>query len=383
MGYFMRNSMKITNILILTFLFYSNSKACLCDPPDYLYLDSSELKEYDFIARVRIINAYDFKTPSEYNYLSIQVLELFKGKTISKIFESHKNSSCDLGISDGEEWIIFCKKKNGRIFQEVCDRFQKIRESDGQRINGYDIDINPLWNLRKFYGHKEKKLINGTHKEFYANGKIEIEEQYLNGIKEGVCKMWYPSGQVLRIDTFVNGKLSGISRSWHLNGALQSSGFYINGKLEGKKEDFFPSGQISSIIYSKNNKFYNIYRTYFDTTIHESSFSHLLSENTNQDSLDLIYKKIQIQHEWVYNINGEILIKREYFRNGKLKEEETFLEDINFRIMTTYQENGNILTIGYKKDGKSYGHYQWFDKNGLPEQGWDYDDFGNVINKKD
>jgi antitoxin component YwqK of YwqJK toxin-antitoxin module len=170
---------------------------------------------------------------------------------------------------------------------------------------------------------------------------------------------------------------------WLRTGALQSSGFYINGKLEGKKEDFFPSGQISSIIYSKNNKFYNIYRTYFDTTIHESSFSHLLSENTNQDSLDLIYKKIQIRHEWVYNVNGEILIKREYFRNGKLKEEETFLEDINFRILTTYQENGNILTIGYKKDGKSYGHYQWFDKNGLPEQGWDYDDFGNVINKKD
>ena len=378
----MKSLINILTLAIFSILLPPTAKACICNDPASPFLDSiAELKEFDFIARVRILNAYDNQASTNNDVVKIQILELFKGKAITQISEDMKNSSCDIGISDGEEWIFFGKKRNGKIIQYVCDRHHQIRNSDGMRVSGYNSDFNPLWKLREFYGHEEKKYNTEAHKEYYPNGQIELEEYYSNGKLEGVSKMWYPNGQLMNLDTFVNGRVVGLSRTWHSNGVLESSSYFIDGRQEGKVLHFYPTGQLSSVAYKKNYKHYNIYQTFYDTSKEYYSFDAILYGKETLDSLNSDHKNIHVNMEWVYDENGELLIKREYFRNGKISKEEIILDEPNFVLITYYHENGNLRSINYIKNGKNYGRYQQYDSSGVPNYGWDYDENGRVIKK--
>jgi antitoxin component YwqK of YwqJK toxin-antitoxin module len=193
--------------------------------------------------------------------------------------------------------------------------------------------------------------------------------------------MWYSNGQLMKLDTCVNGRVVGLSRTWHSNGVLESSYCCIDGRQEGKVVHFYPTGQVSSVAYKKNYKNYNLYQTYYDTSKEYYSFDNLLPEHKLLDPTNSVCKKIQVSMEMVYDENGELLIRREYYRNGKISQEEIILDEPNFRLITFYHENGNLSSISYIKNGKSHGHYQQYDGNGLPIHGWDYDDKGRVIKK--
>ncbi|MBI1306792.1 MAG: hypothetical protein GC181_09275 [Bacteroidetes bacterium] len=352
--------------------------ACTCVPFPTYRVDTTELKEYDFIAHVLITNANSDTNNISDKIATIQILELFKGSNVSSIREEGKNSFCKVGFLDGEEWVVFCKIYNGELYQSICDRYVQIRESDGTKKYGADH----LSVLREYYHHPEKKIDDGVNREYYRNCQIEIEENYLNGKYHGERKMWYPNGQIMRIDTFVNGHLSGLSRSWYPNGGLKCTGLYVDGASEGKSVCYYPSGQISSIHFAANGKLVGQYVTYFDTS---ESLDFMLKSsglpNGDIDSLIRLYNKIQVQDEWIYNDKGEIMIKRAFRRNGHIEHEEIFVNELNWVTYISYHENGRLESVGYKKDGKKYGHYQWYDENGLPTRGWDYDEDGRIIKK--
>jgi len=88
----MRRHIKILTLVLGTVLFGQNIQACICSDP-FLRIDSlPQLKEYDFIGHVKIIDDQDFKKPSKNDYetigqLTIEILELFKGNEIGQVLE--------------------------------------------------------------------------------------------------------------------------------------------------------------------------------------------------------------------------------------------------------------------------------------------------------
>lgn len=360
----MKRHMKALIFILGTVLFLQDAKACICSD-SYLRMDSLPLlKEYDFIAHVKILDDQDYKKPSKNEYttigqLTIDILELFKGEKTNQVLEYSKNSSCDIGVSKGEEWILFGKNINGKISIFACDRNERYKEIDEQRDWKYGRGFYELKQLRKLYEHPTHKFLNENRREYYSNGKIEIEESYVNGKLNGERNIWYP------------------------NGTLFCKQNYLNDTLDGKSEWFYPSGQIYDEDFYLKGRPCNVSRLYFDSTIEQSWKRILIADfYKSEDSLKFVYNRVQPQYEIVFDSYGRAIISREYTRLGKIHREETIDPDRKFSIVIYYHDNGSISSIMYSLNGKSFGHYQTYDEKGFPERGWDYNENGEEIKQK-
>ena len=345
----MKRFFTILAVTILTGLLPTSSRACICS--EILTIDSlPQLKNYNFIAHVKILDDQDFKKPTKEDYqtiglLTFQIIESFKGEKVDKILEYSKNSSCDIGISKGEEWILFGVTINGKLAVVACDRNKRYKEINELRDWKYGTGFYELKQLRKLYQHRTESFESEKHKEFYTSGQLEIEETYVSGKRNGERKIWYP------------------------NGVLYCTQFYINDTLDGKSEWFYPSGQIYDEDYYIKGRPCNVSRLYYDSTIEKDYKSFLIDEfYKTEDSLEFVYKRIQPQYEIVYDSYGRTIISREYSRIGKIHKEETIDPDKKFRIVIYYHDNGAISSIMYSLNGKNYGHYQTYDENGFPDR---------------
>ncbi len=356
----MRKQIKNVSLVLFTILFSQNLKACICEPIPRIE-SLTQLKEYDFIAHVKIVDDQDYKMTSKNDFetigqLSIKILELFKGNEIKQVLEYAKYSSCDIGVAKGEEWILFGKTRNGKIAIVACDRNQRYKESNELRDWKYGEGFYELGQLRKLYQHPEPRYQNEKHIELYSNGHKEIEETYVNGKLNGERKIWYP------------------------NGILFCRQNYINDTLDGKSEWFYPSGQIYDEDYYLIGKPCNVSRLYFDSTTEQSWRKTIIDDLSNtEDTLNSIYNNVQPQYETVFDSYGRAIISREYTQQGKIHKEVTIDPDRKFRIVIYYHDNGVLSSIMYTLNGKNYGHYQTYDEKGFPLRGWDYDENGDVI----
>lgn len=103
------------------------------------------------------------------------------------------------------------------------------------------------------YKQDSKVPFTGLVATYYANGKISILTNFLNGLKSGKIQIFYDSGKP-RVITYENENSInyGEMKIWNENGSLAFEGNWINGKLI-KKNDTNPySGKI--IIYYSNGK---------------------------------------------------------------------------------------------------------------------------------
>ncbi|MCZ2484803.1 hypothetical protein [Aquirufa antheringensis] len=359
------------NYLLLLLLMISSAKAfaCTCDGPGK-FQTLADLKQYDFIGRVKILNDHDSEVPNDPTGLSsidrvdIKVLELFKGKMVNEIYEESKNTSCGMGISNGQEWIFFAYKRNGKLVVSYCDRDVLYRQADGQRDWEYQRGFREIKLLRELFGIPERKFANGKHTEYYENGQIEIEENYENEKRVGERKIWYP------------------------NGVLTSKKFFVNDSLDGKLERYYPSGQLEEVGFFQRGKPYNVHRSYNDTTDFPDHWYKLRDDYERiKDSLMKEHKRISLSEELVFNEKGENIVYRKYDHLGILQREIITHPETKTVTEIDYHDDhyGRLVSsITYRKVGeyKPLGHYQSYDYEGYPERSWDYDDSGKRINEK-
>ena len=355
----MRQSIRLLFFMLSIALLGYEAKACSCENINNRIDSLSQLKSYDFIAHVKIVDDQPYDGSSkigEIGKLNLQILELFKGKKESYVLEYYKGTSCDIGVTKGEEWILFAEIIDGKMSIVPCDRNQLYRQENGKRDWKYESGFYELNQLRKLYNHPIVQHKNGQHVEWYANGQKEIEETYLDGMRNGVRKIWFPNGVLYCQQTFIRDTLTGKSE-WHFSsGQLRVEEFYIMGKR------------------------CNMYRAYFDTTVNELSILESIDTlNVPNDSMKSKPKKIQVQYEIVFNSSGRAILKKEYSRSGKLMKEETIIPEQNLSTFIHYYENGTVYSISYQLNGVNYGHYQEYDIQGFPKRSWDYDEDGDVI----
>ena len=344
-------------------LYVNNLRASFCFLRPAAIDSLPQLKKYDFIALVKIIDDQDLEKPpiniQTVGSLTIKTIELFKGERVDKILEYSKNSTCDIGISKDEEWILFGEIKNGKISVDVMSRNIRYKKNNGVRDWRNQTGFYELKQLRKLYHHPPEIFDNVIRKEFYPNGQIEIIANYSNGKLNGERTIWYPDGTLL-------GKQ-----------------FYVNDILDGKSQWFYPSGQIHEEEYNLKGKHCNTLRNYYDSTsiqIFKLEFIKQYYKDINEkDSLDLVRSKVQLRSETVYNSLGQRIISREYSIFGILSKEEFSDPDRKFSTIIFYHNNGTISSIMYTLNGKIYGHYQTYGENGFPKESWDYDENGEKI----
>lgn len=315
----------------------------------------SQLDAYTFIALVVITDDGDMPANQfkESGVLKFNILRQFKGQPISQLIEHAKNSSCDLGISAGEEWLLFGSLAAGELHIQACDRNEMYRNKSGERDWMFREGMNVLDKLTELYRQPVPAYPDGVHTVLYKNGQKELEENYLQNKLQGDRKVWYANGQ------------------------LRISEHFVNGRSDGKSEWWYPSGQLLRESYFRAGKYYNVSRFYYDTTLLPGMKRMLVPMiYATEDSLVNEFRRIQVHYESVFDNDGNAIIRREYYQSGAIKSESTGGENKE-GVNITYYTNGRMQTLTHTYNNKQRGLYHEYKENGELKRSGSNDEKGN------
>jgi uncharacterized protein len=110
---------------------------------------------------------------------------------------------------------------------------------------------------------------NGSYKAFYENGELQLSAKYEDGkylvidfftgerkqtLKNGAGFIeTFQNGNLLYLDNYVNGLRNGVCKIFFKNGNLRNEGNFIDGKSEGKSIWYKLNGDIEEIINMEND----------------------------------------------------------------------------------------------------------------------------------
>ena len=130
-----------------------------------------------------------------------------------------------------------------RLFLFLPEK-QKFRNRNKELQEKLDINIEDYKKIIGIYRIGER---NGKGKEYYNDGKLIFEGQYLNGIIwNGKSKEYNYDGKLIFEGEYLNGERNGKGKEYNYNGKLIFEGEYLNGKRRnGKVKEYnFLSNQL-------------------------------------------------------------------------------------------------------------------------------------------
>jgi antitoxin component YwqK of YwqJK toxin-antitoxin module len=311
-------------------LLTNTAKACLCD----LRPLKENAEQFPFIAHVRIVQKLGVQDTVYYKKESItniryrgapvlvmEIMELFKGSdTLRTIVEYDVNSSCEIGVNEGEEWIIFAEYFDRTKVWGIaaCTPSVQYRNKKGERRwDQYAEGL--LQNLRKHFNHTAPDCgYNGLHKGLYANGKVEWVAFYTNGQLDDNRKIYFANGRLHFDEQFVNGQPDGWHKEYYRNGKLHKESLYSNGKCIKSKEWGHPSDR---------NRYRGLYEEYY---YRDSTYSILKQYD----------EKGRLKQETEYNDSADMYEQRQYYPSGQLEYKST-----------TWRREYKTVQLFWKKDG--------------------------------
>lgn len=336
--------------------------ACSCLTDFKRIKSMDDLKTYEFVALVKVtsetVNPFTDTTRFRTAKLGFKIIEKFKGKDIRELTEFDIQSSCEMGIEVGDDWLLFAMVRDGQVSVAACGRNVRYRDKDGVRDWHFKRGIEELEDLRKLDGRDEKRKRDGIDRQHYPDGKLEVETTYYDGLRNGLRTVY------------------------HRNGKIWGKQMFVNDSLQGKSEWFFPSGQLYDQKFYRKGILINMSRVYHDTTVTERMKKFLIRDfYQTEDSLRKTYSRIQVWLEALYDYNGQIISSRQYSRWGKIEQEYLYHHEDSTYTSVFYHPNGQVHAINHFKDrAKAIGHYQEYDPEGNATRSWDYDANGKQIN---
>ncbi|GAB3166398.1 hypothetical protein [Telluribacter humicola] len=339
--------MRLLSVILLIFL-SSYSLACDCD--DQGELSQQDIEQNDYIALVRIkeiipAKAEDLRTTNKTYYYAIVVEELthYKGDRVSEIVVAGGNkkfgtwTSCDFGMNEGQEWVIFGNYYKRKPFVGLCGRTVRYKDERGFRDWQFQRGFKELTFLDTFFQKTQEalKLVPGTDTTLYSSGSIERIAPYLQGQLHGTAEYFFPDGSLYGKTNYLNGKLHGKSYWYYDDGAVETEATYLNGVR-------------------------------VDTSIYFIK-------------VGVGYKPMIVQ---VFDREGNVLLFQHYtgdYQNWYVCNEDSYESSIKKVKHVFYHKNGQIKGISYTLDGKNWGTYREYDTQGRIVKQWEYDDQGRVI----
>lgn len=166
---------------------------------------------------------------------------------------------------------------------------------------------------------KDGKAFNGIYKDSYKfdNDFLTSEENYIDGILNGVSKIYYSNGNLRSIQNYKNGKEIGIAKTYHKNGLLCSEINYGDGEADFKDwKEYYENGLLK-----------------FDVDNSEGNMKWKEYYNNGNLACEHIFD------------NGKRVKIIVYYENGKIKSEESYENNEKNGIAKYYEENGELACI--------------------------------------
>jgi antitoxin component YwqK of YwqJK toxin-antitoxin module len=239
--------------------------------------------------------------------------------------ENYKN-----GKREGEERLYFNNGKIESIFIYKDDRlWQSVASYDitGKKLDERSVvegnGVLNVWNSRNTLSattEMKDGLPHGKARRYFANGKLEKEYDNREGRKNGLFKAFHRNGVLARESTYENDHLIGVNRLYDSTGALREE-----------------------LSYKDHLTLLEVIR---------------LSDG--------ITKAIGKGPDAYLNIGVLSGAHRVYHKNGKLRSEEYYLDNLLDSVAREYYDNGQLKSeIFHDSNFEQASRYEkFFDKNG-------------------
>lgn len=163
---------------------------------------------------------------------------------IWKKFYANKNIRYQGQFNAGKEVGTF------KYYSALSSKHPVIIKEFNKNNDTATVSFYTIKGTLKSTGFMVGKNREGTWLYYHKEGKTLIsEENFENGLKNGVAKTYYKNGKLTEIFSYKNNKLHGNFKRYAINGVLIDDLNYINGQLNGFAKYFNIKGEL---IYAGN-----------------------------------------------------------------------------------------------------------------------------------
>lgn len=236
---------------------------------------------------------------------------------------------------------------------------------------GEAVEFYPSGEVRWQKNHVDDKL-EGMAYEYDTSGNIISIREYTSGFlrneeiinrfdkdgnKHGIWKEFYDNGKLKWEGEFLHGELNGIVKEYNKKGGLKTLEKYEFGEVDTESEEvvFFelekeirPDGSMLVGGYNNNMK-QGIFREYDSTGVLIASYEYKDDKKLAVGLLDTSGAKTGA---WTF-----------YYETGELKAEGNFIGGIKVNEWKYYFKNGDLQQKGGYKNGLPHRNWSWWYEN--------------------
>jgi antitoxin component YwqK of YwqJK toxin-antitoxin module len=298
------------------------------------------------------------------------------GKLIGK--GDHGNSTFQIGTNyqfdenggDGFLRLLKFYPKQKKIMVETFSPLLNQYKTDEKSRFSIDLEKN-IFSKKRI--EKKIKKPKGKIKKLSENGNPLGEWNYKNGRLEGETKLFHPNGKLKMVENFSNNLPTSLS-TYYENGQLNFQGSFTKGILNGNVKKFYDNGQLKFSEPLTNAKFNGLKKVFYPNgNLQEEK---IFDGSTAKGPVKLYYPSGKLREtfnlkEWCIShfdwctqkIDGQW---KEYYENGNLKANITYVSGYEHGIAKFYSEKGLIIEKTNYYRNKTHGTVKKYFKNGNP-----------------
>jgi uncharacterized protein len=313
-----------------------NRKNFLLDSIWIFYNSSGDtLQKFSYMLGKKNGYCYQYNTdkskPDEIGKIISKELYVNDSKEGKSFYYNKEKLSEEVNYKDNKKDGLSIEYDNERII--TIKRYNKGSIVEREKINRFNENNNK----------------DGTWKFFFEGIKIQVEENYKNGLLDGYHKEYDTKGNLLLTllyrdgnlinDTSSNEKPVIVKEVKDVNGNILESGPYLDDFKVGLHKKFDKNGNvINSYIYN--------------------NYGVLLSEG-------IVDKEGKREGSW-----------KDLYSDGKLKAEGNYKNNLREGKWSFFFNDGGIEQLGYYKNGKETGDWKWYYSTG---KCWKEENFYNGL----
>ena len=380
--------MKLRKIILFTLLFASALLLAACDKEEHSdkdnrkeYYDTCEKEEhkeyYDNGALQSIVtycNGEKSEAISFYENGKVWAKGQFKDDEFDGVWrvwdekgnliEEHNHKA---GKPDGDwiEWYADGKMKGYKKYKDGTLYVSRMWLENGNPkfdkiFSNGECPLKISYPYGAYKDCSNHSVGHGFEKSWYDNGRLEYEEYFKDGKRDGAWKTWYESGLLKSVEYYKAGKKDSVWEAWYENGKLESEEFYANGEKEGVSKIWYENGRLKEKGIYKNGKMYELKIWYGNGRLEKQE---KFPEGKSSSPFFLLFKKGMCHS--IDGFEGDGYVKSWYYENGQLMYEGAYKSSKKVGVWKVYHENGRLAFEGSYKNGEPDGIWKEWDENGM------------------
>jgi antitoxin component YwqK of YwqJK toxin-antitoxin module len=196
--------------------------------------------------------------------------------------------------------------------------------------NGYNIFYYEN-GTKSSEGTMREGKADGYWKNYYKNGVLKIEGNRKNFALDSIWKFYNDKAKITKAVNYLEGKKNGFTISYDTNQRISSKEVFLNDIKQGNSYWYYPSGKTKQITpYVKGKPDGYSYEFSEDSTI----ISIIKYQGGILANIERINRKDELgKKQGVF---------KDFYEDGKLKEEKKYKDDLIDGYVKTYDKKGNL-----------------------------------------